>query len=141
MCLLQQSIVVFHTSYQIQFYDLEMVSWCSYVADGAEDKGDGLQCVAAHNSEPIFAFAELVSSPRVIVKSFPSFSEVAVLKSADAQSYLSMCFSPTDHLIALTGIGSFSLEVWNWRTTTLLGVHKTNVLSLDQFIRCVKESI
>lgn len=107
----------------------------TYLADGLQDNGDGIQCTAAHSTVPIFGFAELVANPRIIVKSFPTFGTVAILRNPDAKSYLSMCFSGTDYLIALSGINTFSLEVWNWRTSQLLGVQKTGVLSVQQTIR------
>lgn len=135
MCILQKSVLLFSTSYRILFLVEDTAEEISHIADGLEDNGDGVQCTAAHESIPIFAFAELSCNPRLIVKSYPSFATVTILQRPETKSYISMCFSATDYLIALNGINSFSLEIWNWRTSQLLGVQKTGVLSVDQTIR------
>lgn len=138
VCVLQRSVFLFSTTYRILFLNMETGEKSSYTADGVHDTtGDGVRVTAAHDSVPIFAFAEMVSRPRLLVKSYPSFGTVTILQSPEAQNYLSVCLSATDYLIALTGINSFSLEVWNWRTSQLLGMQRTDVLSIDQTIRWV----
>lgn len=135
---LQKSVFLFSTTYRILFQSTdasgEVEDTKTYTADGQEDHGDGIQCTAAHSTVPIFGFAEIVAEPKLFVKSFPSFGTVTILRNPEAQSYLSMCFSGTDYLIALSGINTFSLEVWNWRTSQLLGIQNTGVLSVQQSI-------
>lgn len=133
--MLQKRVFVFSTSYWILFHDTETEEQSTYKADELhKGSGDGVRCVAGHDSNAIFAFAEMGSSSRVLVKSYPSFGTVTELRNPETQSYLSLCFCDTDHLIALSGINTFAMEVWNWRTSQLLGVQRTDVLSISQSI-------
>lgn len=132
--MLQKSVFIFSTSYWILFHDTETEKQSTYTADHLKGSGDGVRCVAGHDSNAIFAFAEMGPSPRVLVKSYPCFGTVTELRNPETQSYLSLCFSDRDHLVALSGINSFAMEVWNWRTSQLLGVQRTDVLSVSQSI-------
>lgn len=51
--------------------------------------------------------------------------------------YLSLDFSETDHLVALTSLPHYLIEVWNWRTDRLLAVQQTDLFVDDKFIRFV----
>lgn len=135
MCVLQKCIFLFSSSNRILFHNTKTNKYDTYLADGRLDNGDGVQCTAAHQTVPIFAFAEMVTKSRLIVKQYPSFQTVAMLFTPVHKSYLSVCFSETDHLIALTGIATFTLEIWNWRTSQLLGTKQTNLASIEQTLR------
>lgn len=51
--------------------------------------------------------------------------------------YLSLAFSETEHLIALTGMSNHNkLQVWYWRTKEMLKSQETELLSDQQEISC-----
>lgn len=138
MNVLIKSVLVISDMCRIRFYPAEEGEQEKmYLADSNHDNGDGVvQCIASHQYVPVFAFAELSSNPKILIKSYPSFGSVTTLRNPEVSSYISMCFSTTDFLIALTGIDTFSsLEVWNWRTSQLMNVGNTGLLSVQQTIR------
>lgn len=49
--------------------------------------------------------------------------------------YLALDFSETEHLVALTSLPHYTIEIWNWRTDRLLGVKQSDIISDDQYIR------
>lgn len=135
VCLLQKTILITFTSYRVEFKNLLTNESQCYTANGQSGYADGVQSIAGHDSIAIFAISESVSKPRLLVKKYPSFDTLQTLRSSTATGYLSLSFCGSDHLIGLTGIGSFTIDVWNWRTSQLLGSESTNCLALDQRIR------
>lgn len=49
--------------------------------------------------------------------------------------YLTMKFSETEHLICVTGLPKYELEIWNWRTAKLLAVEQTDIQVDFQILR------
>lgn len=47
-----------------------------------------------------------------------------------------MAFSETEHLIALTGMPSYKIQVWYWRTQDLLISKETKIITDKQRITC-----
>lgn len=110
---------------------------------------DGLSCMAGHRNESILAISEMSRKCRIILLSYPSLQCISTL-SADGDGddkvrettspfYQCIQFSETEHVIALTSFPDYELEVWNWRTGTLLLVQPTRVNHFRQFIRFVFE--
>lgn len=114
---------------------------------------DGLSCMAGHRNESIVAISKMSSNHRrIILLAYPSLQCISTLSSgvceakADgvqetSSSTYHQCiqFSETEHVIALTSFPDYELEVWNWRTGTLLLAQPTRVNHFNQFIRFVFE--
>lgn len=123
----------------------------------------GVACIAGHKSYAIFAFAELTISPRIMLLSYPDFRHITTLGSKNVidalaiimsnrifvypndvlvgfqiDEYLSLDFSESDHLVAITSLPHYLIEVWNWRTDRLLAVQPTDLFVDDKFIRFVQ---
>lgn len=47
-----------------------------------------------------------------------------------------MDFSETEHIIALTSLPQYLIEVWNWRTDRLMVSQPSGLITEDKFIRC-----
>lgn len=50
--------------------------------------------------------------------------------------YLSLAFSETEHLIALTGMPSYKIQVWFWRTQDMLISEESEMITDKQKITC-----
>lgn len=112
----------------------------------AKPFADGIACVCGHAMLPMFAFAEQCNSAKVFIMSYPEFKKVCMLTPSPhvgggdgdkpkMRRVCSMVFSETEYLLVLTGLPSYELEVWNWRSQTLLGVQETGILTDMQFIK------
>lgn len=53
----------------------------------------------------------------------------------ETRRYIFLEFSETEHLVALTGIPEYMIEIWNWRTGKLLVQQETGILSDFQHLR------
>lgn len=86
---------------------------------------------------------------RIILLAYPSLQCISTLSIRDpgegdnkerektSPHYQCIQFSETEHVIALTSFPGYNLEVWNWRTGTLLLAQPTRVNHHNQFIRFV----
>ncbi|XP_059620690.1 cilia- and flagella-associated protein 43-like, partial [Phlebotomus argentipes] len=134
-CFLGKGILFSGHSNSIVFTDTSTGNEKTYRADSFE-RGDGISCIAGHKSLQIFALAELSQSPSILVQSYPSFETIYRLQSSGVTNYLSLAFSETEYLIALTGIPDFGLEIWCWRSGQLLATRKSGIFASDQIILC-----
>lgn len=50
--------------------------------------------------------------------------------------YISLEFSETEHIVALTSLPQYLIEIWNWRTDRLMVYQPTDLITDDKFIRC-----
>lgn len=110
---------------------------------------DGLSCMAGHRNESILAISEMSCNRRIILLAYPSLQCISTLslgRSEDGRGretaspyYRCIQFSETEHVIALTSFPDYELEVWNWRTGTILLTQPTGVKHFNQFIRFVFE--
>lgn len=102
---------------------------------------ESVSCLGGHRQSPIFAFGDRTArQPRIIVLSYPEKQFVASLRSDGSLhsangEYKCIQFSQTEHIVALRSFPSFEIEVWNWRTKTLMLTHKTEFCFDDQYIR------
>lgn len=53
----------------------------------------------------------------------------------DSVPYLTMKFSETEHLVAVSGLPKYELEIWNWRTSKLLAKERTDIQVDHQDLR------
>ncbi|XP_043526781.1 cilia- and flagella-associated protein 43-like [Frieseomelitta varia] len=90
--------------------------------------GDGARCLSAHKSLAVFAFAEKVIQPRILVFSYPTMTKIAECAGGCASGYLATAFTPGDHLVSVGSYPMFVMTVWNWRTGE-------KIISVNTFIR------
>lgn len=119
------------------------------IVDGV--RCDGLSCMAGHRNESIMAISDMVRYRRIILLAYPSLQSISTFSSGGGGDgnggdaghamtspyYRCIQFSETEHVIALTTFPDYELEVWNWRTGTLLLAQPTRVKHFNQFIRFV----
>lgn len=115
------------------------------IVDGV--RCDGLSCMAGHRNESILAISDMSCNRRIILLAYPSLRCISTLslgrdedggvRAATSPHYRCIQFSETEHVVALTSFPDYELEVWNWRTGTLLLVQPTGVNHFNQFIRFV----
>lgn len=58
------------------------------------------------------------------------------LSGKEETIFLSLAFSETEHLIALTGMPTYKIQVWYWRTHDMLISQDTEVITDKQKITC-----
>lgn len=110
---------------------------------------DGLSCMAGHRNESILAISEMSGNRRIILLAYPSLQCISTLSLGHGEGdgvrgttspyYRCIQFSETEHIVALTSFPDYELEVWNWRTGTLLLTQPTGCNHFNQFIRFVLE--
>lgn len=115
------------------------------IVDGV--RCDGLSCMAGHRNESILAISEMSFNRRIILLAYPSLQCISTLslgrdedggvRATASPHYRCIQFSETEHVVALTSFPDYELEVWNWRTGTLLLAQPTGVNHFNQFIRFV----
>lgn len=100
------------------------------------DRGDGVAVIAGHKNFPIFAFTENCWNAKIFIVSYPDFTKISTFESKDECIYIGLTFSETEHLIALTGMPDYKLQVWFWRTHDMLISKETEMLTDKQKITC-----
>ncbi|XP_058814019.1 cilia- and flagella-associated protein 43 isoform X2 [Topomyia yanbarensis] len=99
--------------------------------------GDGVSCIAGHRTFSIFGFAENCAKPRIFLIGYPENSILYVLEGDEHTfSYISICFSDSEYLVALCGVPDYSIEVYAWRNKELLAKQKTTIHTDNQKILC-----
>lgn len=136
-CFVGTSAVAYGYGSHIFFTHLTSGVDSFYRADSKEN-GDGISCLAGHKVFAIFAFAELGWNARIFILSYPDFAKISILEGRDESLYISLSFSETEHLIALTGMPDYKIQVWYWRTQDLLTSKETELVSDKQKIRYFK---
>lgn len=58
------------------------------------------------------------------------------LSDKEENIYISLAFSETEHLIALTGMPSYKIQIWYWRTHEMLVSQDTEMITDKQKITC-----
>lgn len=111
----------------IVFYNINQKKqsfyWC-----WNHDTGEGVRCLSAHKTLSVFAFAEKIIQPRILVFSYPSMSKIAECTGGCASGYLTTAFAQRDHLISIGSYPLFMMTIWNWRTGE-------KIISVNTFIR------
>uniref|UniRef100_A0A336L9U7 Cilia- and flagella-associated protein 43 n=1 Tax=Culicoides sonorensis TaxID=179676 RepID=A0A336L9U7_CULSO len=118
-----ENVIAFGADQHILLLNYESKEESIYVANN-EENGDGVACLAGHSIFPLFAFAEAKLSPRIFVISYPEFAKISILKN-DETPYKAICFSETEHLIALKDSPTYMIQVWYWRSHEMLVEKKT----------------
>jgi WD40 repeat protein len=99
--------------------------------------GRGISCFTGHKNLPLFAFAEATTQSRIMVLTHPDNTVVSILAKANqVVEYIHLSFSETEHLVALTGMPNYCLEIWHWRSKDLLTSTPTDILTDKQTIGC-----
>ncbi|CRL02421.1 CLUMA_CG015140, isoform A [Clunio marinus] len=98
--------------------------------------GDGVSCLTGHKIFPIFAFAENCWNAKIFIISYPDFTKVSILESKGEYIFISLAFSETEHLIALTGMPHYKIQVWFWRTQDMLINENSELITDKQRITC-----
>lgn len=92
------------------------------------DTGEGARCLSTHKSLSVFAFAEKIIHPRILVFSYPTMTKISECTGECASGYLATAFTPGDHLISIGSYPMFTMIVWNWRTGE-------KIINVNTFIR------
>uniref|UniRef100_A0A1Q3G5D0 Cilia- and flagella-associated protein 43 n=1 Tax=Culex tarsalis TaxID=7177 RepID=A0A1Q3G5D0_CULTA len=104
--------------------------------------GEGVSCLNGHKSFNIYAFAESCPRPRIFIVAYPENSVLFVLEGDEKTlSYISLCFSESEYLVALTGLPDYCIEVYVWRSKELLIRRKTEIQTEKQSISCSPASL
>lgn len=133
-CFIGNEAIAFNLNSYILFKNIQHGKESFYRA--ALDSGDGISVIAGHKVFPIFAFAERCWNAKIFTISYPDFSRISVFEPKEESIYIGLAFSETEHLIALTGMPDYKLQVWFWRTHDLLISTETEVLTDKQKITC-----
>lgn len=158
-----EDAVAFGADQHILLVNYETKQESIYVANN-EENGDGVACLAGHSIFPLFAFAEKRPTPRIFVISYPEFGKISVLKrnllrfrekkvkgmvsvnflfiTDDESPYKAICFSETEHLIALKDSPTYMIQVWYWRSHEMLVekmTHQRNTVQvLGYYFSCIR---
>lgn len=98
----------------------------------------GLSCLVGHRNQTMFAFGEMSSKPKIILLTYPEFTHIITLENPQTHGpYISLDFSETEHLVAITALPEFLIEIWNWRTGKLLAIEETGLTKEIQWIKLV----
>ncbi|XP_039283086.1 cilia- and flagella-associated protein 43 isoform X2 [Nilaparvata lugens] len=100
----------------ILFYNLTTNTESIYQAD-CDEKGNGIRFVAGYGYAYIFALSDKSLKCRIKVCSYPQFEVITTLgEEKQDDFYVALAFSPSEYLISLTGLPSYEIAMWNWRT-------------------------
>ncbi|XP_052868126.1 cilia- and flagella-associated protein 43 [Anopheles cruzii] len=140
VCIVGNAAIAVGLGSHILFVNLKTSAESHYLANSAQ-AGNGVACIAGHKLFPILAFAERCLNPRIVLISYPSFAVVSVLEGDQTQcSYIALCFSESEYLVALTGVPDYSIEVYTWRSKELLCKKPSSILSDQQRLICSPSS-
>lgn len=122
------------------------MAWCSGmhivfydVVEKTEDlhsfsnhsQGEGVCCLSGHPTLPLFAFAEKVSNPRVLVYTYPSMKQLSECLKGGPSGYLATAFTEHEHLVTLASYPYFPLTIWSWRTGDRLATVPTHIRDIN----------
>ncbi|XP_046615364.1 cilia- and flagella-associated protein 43-like [Neodiprion virginianus] len=126
-----KDVLAWCSGVHIIFYDVvqktEKVQ--SYVK---HSQGEGACCLSGHPTLPLFAFAEKVSNPRVLVYNYPSMKRISECLKGGPSGYLATAFMEHEHLITLASYPHFQLAVWSWRTGERFTTMATHIKDIDR---------
>lgn len=134
ICFVANEAIAFNLGSYILFRNLSNGTELFYTA--ALSQGDGISVIAGHKIFPIFAFAEKCFRAKIFTISYPDFIIVSVFEPKEDSIYIGLAFSETEHLVALTGMPDYKLQVWFWRTHDLLISTETEIETDKQKISC-----
>lgn len=126
--------IAFNINAYIVFRSLQNDQELYYRADLTN--GDGIAVIAGHKNFPIFAFAEKCWNAKIFIISYPDFNKISTFESKEECIYIGLAFSETEHLVALTGMPNYKLQVWFWRTHDMLISKETEIFTDKQKITC-----
>lgn len=125
-----KDILAWCSGVHIVFYDVvrrsEVVE--SFVK---HSRGEGVCCLSGHLTLPIFAFAEKVSNPRVLIYTYPEIELVSEFLQGGPSGYLATAFTEHEQLVTLASYPHFALSVWSWRSGERLATISTHIKDLN----------
>ncbi|XP_053673195.1 cilia- and flagella-associated protein 43 [Anopheles nili] len=125
----------------ILFVNLKTSETSHYLADGAH-AGNGVACLTGHKLFPILAFAESCVNPRIMLISYPAKTVLSVLEGDQTEcTYIALCFSESELLVALTGVPDYSVEVYAWRSKELLYKKSSPIICDNQRLICSPSTV
>ncbi|XP_058119891.1 cilia- and flagella-associated protein 43 [Anopheles ziemanni] len=135
-CVVGNVAVAFGLGGHILFVNLKTSQKSYYIADSAQT-GNGVACLTGHKLFPVLAFAERCVNPRLVLISYPANAVLSILEGDQTErSYIALCFSESELLVALTGVPDYTLEVYAWRSKELLCKKATGIFSDQQRLVC-----
>ncbi|XP_054281212.1 uncharacterized protein LOC128998880 [Macrosteles quadrilineatus] len=137
MTFVGRDVVSFGAGCFILLYNTSTHEELLYTANSFEN-GEGVQCLVGYQQAYMFAFAETSPQPRIFLISYPSFEHICVLKDPmpSPHCYLTMAFAEMECLVCMTGIPTFEIIVWCWRTGVKLASLPTGINSSNIQLRC-----
>uniref|UniRef100_A0A182S7L7 Cilia- and flagella-associated protein 43 n=1 Tax=Anopheles maculatus TaxID=74869 RepID=A0A182S7L7_9DIPT len=140
-CVVGNVAVAVATGGHILFVNLKTAAKSYYLADSVQS-GNGVACLAGHKLFPILAFAERCTNPRILLISYPANTVLSVLEGDQTEcSYIALCFSESELLVALTGVPDYSLEVYAWRSKELLCKKPSSIICDLQRLICSPSAV
>lgn len=110
-----KDVLAWCTGINIVFFNIKekklSFRWC-----WNSDSGEGARCLSGHTRFPIFAFAEKMMQPRILVISYPSMTKVSECTGGCPSGYLATAFTAQDYMVSVGFYPHFAMIVWNWRT-------------------------
>ncbi|XP_012257347.4 cilia- and flagella-associated protein 43-like [Athalia rosae] len=125
-----RDVLAWSSGIHVVFYDVvrKITNHQSYVK---HSQGEGVCCLSGHPTLPIFAFAEKVSDPRVMVYTYPEMKLMSECPKGGPSGYLATTFTEHEYLVTLASYPHFSLVVWSWRTGERLATVSTGIKDID----------
>uniref|UniRef100_A0A182QQN2 Cilia- and flagella-associated protein 43 n=1 Tax=Anopheles farauti TaxID=69004 RepID=A0A182QQN2_9DIPT len=140
-CVVGNAAVAIAMGGHILFVNLKTASNSLYLADSVAS-GNGVSCLAGHKLFPILAFAERCMKPRILLITYPAQTVLSVLEGDQTEcSYIALCFSESELLVAVTGVPDYSLEVYAWRSKELLCKKSTPLFCDAQRLICSPSAV
>ncbi|XP_049282086.1 cilia- and flagella-associated protein 43 [Anopheles funestus] len=124
----------------ILFVNLKTAAKSQYLADSVQS-GNGIACLAGHKLFPILAFAERCTNPRILLISYPANTVLLSFADQTECSYVALCFSESELLVALSGVPDYTLEVYAWRSKELLCKKPSSIYCDIQRLICSPSAV
>ena len=121
-----KDVMAWCSGMNIIFYNVkkkqQSIRWCS-----RPSTGEGASCISGHQTLSIFAYAEKVLNPRILVYSYPSMTKISECTNGIKIGYLATVFAGTDFLVSIGTYTDFTLVIWNWKTGEKLKSISTSI--------------
>lgn len=129
-----QDVMAWCSGLYVIFYNVkknqQFLRWCS-----KSSTGEGACCISSHPTLSIFAYAEKIINPRILVYSYPSMVKISECNRGSKIGYLSTTFTE-DFLLSIGTYPDFTLIIWSWKTGEQVKLINTSIHdSVSQVLR------